>query len=159
MPNEFKISFCYYQWHSNILEQFLHQSQGPPPQLAQNISFNYFRLGCFCLQRMNSSITLFKNREILECMYAFLILKSQKLFCKFVVSNNVFLINLFITDLTSVVTDRTKTRTGSQIQMILHIPVTVHARQVNSMYYNFFADNEKVEKYRKLVLPTATREI
>lgn len=39
-----------------------------------------------------------------------------------------FLINLFITDLISVVTDRTKTRTGSQIQMILHIPVTVHAR-------------------------------
>lgn len=154
MPHEFKISFCYYQWHSNILEQSLHQSQGPPPELAQNI--NYLGLRHFCLQRMNSSIILFKNRELSECMYAFLILKSQKLFCKFVVSNNVFLI--FVCWF-PVVTDRTKTRTGSQIQMILHILVTVHAHQGNSMYYNFFEDNEKVEKYQKLVLPTATREI
>lgn len=59
------------------------------------------------------------------------------------------MIFLKCTDLTPVFTDRIQTRTESQIQMILHIFITVHT-WVNCMHYNLFEDNEDVEKHQKL---------
>lgn len=105
---------------------------------------------------MHSSVLLFKNSEVSERLYDFLTLKSNKI-CKFVVSNYDFFKNLLV--LLLFVTNRIQTRTGSQIQMILHIFVTVHAHWVNSMYYNLFEGNENIKKHQKPVLPTATWEI
>lgn len=80
---------------------------------------------------------------------------SHKTTLKFLVSNNDF---LKCTDFTPVVTDRIQTRTESQIQMILHIFITVHTHWVKYMYYNLTEDNENVEKHQKPVLLTTAWE-
>ena len=105
---------------------------------------------------MHSSVLLFKNSEISGRLYVFLILKSKK---NTQICSLQYVFFFKFTGLAPVVTDGIQTRTGSQIQMILHISVTVHAHCVNSMYYGFFEDNENIEKHQKPVLPTATREI